>query len=1130
MVDESREEEPQESSSHKGRRRRRLLIAAGVLLLGIALLVALLPTLLSTPPGRRLVLGAANRDLPGALQVERWSLGWFSGFDLHGVSFEGSRSGHRLLARRVSVPASAFRLMGEKKQTGAVKMEGVDLRFAMDPERRFDLKPLLEAWKQGISVGPAPFDLEARVELRDGAVKVVGPDGPMLTLSDLKADVDVESLSRPIEYSLSGSVGEGGGRFQADGSMRAATNQVFSLDALELGTEASVDGLQLADLAGFMKGLPVDAEGILDGRANLALAGREGSLTGGVDLAGVRLSGGPLGEDRPRLKSADLQFDLALSRERLRLKRLRLRSPVGEASAEANVPLEVPPSLWSSTLEARAEADIAAVAEILPGLFRLQEGLRVAEGGLALNARLQPTEDGTEARAGLRLENLAAVRQGERVAASGPISLQAAGSLTGAGPRLDALSLDSPFATAQGRGTLDDFSLNVSSDLSALAREAGRFADLGEARLGGKAELSVASSAAEQAEPGGRHVEAKLDVRDLEVRGLLEGPVELDHLTADASAVALTEVALPPRRWRQVALSAESDAGSVRLDLAEARTPADPQKMELENLGLTADLALAPVARLARGAGLLQQDLELEGNARAEVRADVAEGLAHLRRADISLSELAYRRSGKSLHEPEARLSATGRADLRTRKVTLERAELDASPGKVVLTALQVPDWRRPQRGATADLSAELDLTRLMETAGEFVPLPPRTRVAGKLSVTGSLSAVERAHAAELRAVAEPLTVERRDGPRFSEPRVEVKGAARLRPDEEAADIRNLSVASGPLGLQATGALTQWSGPRRLKLEGTLTPDFTRIGKMVAAVTGRDLRLSGRTERPFSLATELGHEGWRGILQHTAAEAGVRVESASHMGVEVEGLDATVTTEEPGLRLALGGQVNGGTLDLQPVLDLSGQTPVLTLPPDAPAGLTDMEITDTMANVLVARALPVFRNPVDADGRLSLTLEDMNVPLDRALQAARAVTALQFKEVSLRSSLMLKRLLGLVKLGGATIQLPDQRMGVSLSDGRFRQNPLSMQVAGYTVVASGSVGLDRTLDMLVELPVTRELAPSDSVYEVLKNQTLKARVTGTLDQPRVNQNLVQQNLQSLLREAALEMLRQRLRD
>ena len=77
----------------EGKRRphwlRRILITLGVLVLLLIVLVALAPTLVSTGPGTRFVLGFVNSDIPGHISVNKLSVGWFSPAEVEGLQIDG---------------------------------------------------------------------------------------------------------------------------------------------------------------------------------------------------------------------------------------------------------------------------------------------------------------------------------------------------------------------------------------------------------------------------------------------------------------------------------------------------------------------------------------------------------------------------------------------------------------------------------------------------------------------------------------------------------------------------------------------------------------------------------------------------------------------------------------------------------------------------------------------------------------------------------------------------------------------------------------------------------------------------------------------------------------------------------
>jgi hypothetical protein len=230
--------------------------------------------------------------------------------------------------------------------------------------------------------------------------------------------------------------------------------------------------------------------------------------------------------------------------------------------------------------------------------------------------------------------------------------------------------------------------------------------------------------------------------------------------------------------------------------------------------------------------------------------------------------------------------------------------------------------------------------------------------------------------------------------------------------------------------------------------------------------------------------------------------------------------------ETMGEQLDLGatGQLNQGPFTFGPVLRVAEGEPALVLP-EPGVVLSGAQITDEAANALLGRALPIFRNPVDVEGVADLAFREFNVPLTGDLQRAVVDAQITLRGASVASSGALKSLLGVIGLADETLQVPDQDVRVRLRDGRIHHGKLPLKVREYTLVSSGSVGLDKTLDLLVELPVTRELVDSDSLYDVLEGQSIKVRLRGTLDNPQFDRDIIKDNLKDLIRGSAGGLLR-----
>jgi hypothetical protein len=272
-----------------------------------------------------------------------------------------------------------------------------------------------------------------------------------------------------------------------------------------------------------------------------------------------------------------------------------------------------------------------------------------------------------------------------------------------------------------------------------------------------------------------------------------------------------------------------------------------------------------------------------------------------------------------------------------------------------------------------------------------------------------------------------------------------------------------------------------------------------------------------------------GGEGPRALLAAVVADAMLRVTFIEFMGVETGALHAPVQVKDSIAAADITATVNGGALKLPVRIDMSRPTPELTLPPNT-AILTDMKITPEMVGEALSKALPLFKGCTVAEGSVSLDSKSLDVPLGaEMLRKAAFEGELALKGVRMNSAGQLASILAPLGLAGGDTDLArieDQRLSLSLRDGRMYQGRMLITIAGLAFTISGSVGLaDKTLDMTVEVPITPAMVGGrKDLNEALKGQAIRIAITGTTDQPIYS---VKEGVQELIQNAAKKLLEQR---
>jgi hypothetical protein len=217
------EDEPQAADKPRKKKRWPRRVAVALLLLLILAVGVLLgaPRLLSSAPGRRIVLGQANKRIAGSIKIGSLRLSWTGGqsikdFELHDV--EGRKA---LAFQEFSADATLLGLLRRRADVGTVLLAGLEADLKLDESGRMNLlqalapaeppSPASAPKRPGPGKSPdepteparVPIDLAALFELQDASIRIDVPGRPPVQVSDLNATVGLKSIDQPIEMSLS---------------------------------------------------------------------------------------------------------------------------------------------------------------------------------------------------------------------------------------------------------------------------------------------------------------------------------------------------------------------------------------------------------------------------------------------------------------------------------------------------------------------------------------------------------------------------------------------------------------------------------------------------------------------------------------------------------------------------------------------------------------------------------------------------------------------------------------------------------------------------------------------------------------------------------------------------------------
>lgn len=181
--------------------------------------------------------------------------------------------------------------------------------------------------------------------------------------------------------------------------------------------------------------------------------------------------------------------------------------------------------------------------------------------------------------------------------------------------------------------------------------------------------------------------------------------------------------------------------------------------------------------------------------------------------------------------------------------------------------------------------------------------------------------------------------------------------------------------------------------------------------------------------------------------------------------------------------------------------------------------LENVQLTQEFCRQWLGYVAPMLAGSAEASGQFSIRLQQCELALDAVAQGqVRGTVTVHHAEAepgeSLHSLLQLLSQLGKRDLTGRQLTLPSQQIAVQFERGMVTHDRLEMDLAAYRIVSSGSVGLDESLHLTLQIPLERTSLQG-------RGRSLSIPVSGTISNPLIRvdgllQNLGQQELQNRL--------------
>jgi translocation and assembly module TamB len=1060
-----------------GRKKRRFLkfvVAPG--LFAIAL-VATLPWLLGTAPGRSSIVGLINSQIaPGSIRLGGLGLSWNRPVSLEGVTLLDPRGKTVLAAERVTLDRGLLGLLGSRPDYGTITIEGAIVDLERRADGSIDLLEALasvlksEAQAQPPSIiAPAPgpaqtplaSSLALTVVLKRGSLKLASPElvEPFAS-GTLEGSLTI-APGKPIE--LSASLGDPGRSLQVHSTIDPGASGNVSLSLV--GKDWPVHVRQAG----------VDAKGIFVGSLEAKQEKGFWSVKADTSMVGIEAAGPSLQGDHLKLDRVVAACDVEQSATGWSIRKLELTSPFASLKGSGNIP-----AANGNPAQLRGEVDLASLAKMLPNALRLRDKLAIEQGMASIRGDLTTNAGVDRLDMVASLDNFAASEGGREVRLRRPVFLSGKAIRSLEKVTVETLEVKAAGVDVTAKGDLDaGVKLAGTVDLVELTAQLRDILDLGTFDLSGHARLAADYRHIKDSYKGRFAVE----LNNLKVVGATTEPIARERARLEGWAIGPSQPDGLPKDWQQARLDLK--AGDLKLDVQANSTDRDASLVAGFEMLVASPMPgrLNAKARLRKAGTVFDFDELAAGITPNEPKSDPGVAALAVRgKFDQASGEATFgpipgRAIGAIGLGPDgAKLSGLGRSDLP------QKVEASLVGDLAALDRL-LASWN----GTTVKGLGGLWGTRIGITRS----------TAGKLDVDGNLYVPDLAVSTNSR------------GP------ISLTWKAGYAPETDRLDLPSIELASNYGRMSLVAGMVDTKARRLFDLTAKFEPTWAAIDPVIAKSVEPDAKVRA-TVRPIHLAGQLQADSTPQLLYQVFGEVGLDITEARAFGVT---LGPTPVVLKLGQGLAkfdpIHTTMNDGPVSIVADLALDGDQAVwLRL---GNSKIDGAAINEAVSNAILAYVAPVLAKSSGVSGKVAVAIDGAFVPITASgplsLDGALALQSVVFNPGPLGSEL--------IALTGreATDLKLDQGMFVKVRNGRVQQNGLSIPLGGNGLVVAldGSVGFDKTLDLKATIPLTpRALGLPTSPGQPAGGPTVTLPITGTLASPSIDEKA----LRVALRDAA----------
>ena len=462
----------------------------------IVLVVFLVPVLVSSEKGRKIILAKINNSIDGKTDFAGLSMGWFKGIKVRDISFNDSSGQTSVEVKQIAT----------KPHYGSILFGGVSLGKTIIEEPRVEInlkarqpketeKPEKKTTtgKQSIPIA-LPIN-KIDLVVKDGNLKVTDPQAGTVEIAQINSKLNLRPPGERTDFDLSMIVAKQGSasKISTKGQIEPGTDKGWTFKGTSGDLTVKIDDLDLSSLEPLLAlaGVELDAEGKVSADIKSEVKdGRLENLSANIKAEKLDITGPLLKGDRLKTNTLDVQAKLVRQQKMIHIENLDITADWLNAQATGMVPATLDSFSEflksDSNLSGSFELDVAQVLSQMPQTFGVKEDMKVTSGKLS-GAVSTATEAGKRKVTGNAiLEGLKGTVDGNNIALQQPVTAEA--EITAEEDKViyDKVDLTASFGKIDCSGTSESLKYTAEVDLTALQTQLGQFFDMGKYQFAGQ--------------------------------------------------------------------------------------------------------------------------------------------------------------------------------------------------------------------------------------------------------------------------------------------------------------------------------------------------------------------------------------------------------------------------------------------------------------------------------------------------------------------------------------------------------------------------------------------------------------------------------------------------------------------